>query len=88
VSNCLLALRRAPACGKRDFAASRGIRGGTNLPVVLIAPHNVTQREEHAREQQHQHEQADDMPALQNALSGAPSFPPDAILTFAVPLNS
>jgi len=30
----------------------------------------------------------DDVPAFQYALSGAPRFPPEAMLTFAAPLNS
>src|SRR5258707_1397032 len=49
-------------------------RRGAHGVIVLIAPHDVTEREKYARKQQHQHEQADDMPAFEHTVSSAPSF--------------
>ncbi len=50
------------------------VRGGTHRAIVLVAPHDVTEREKYARKQQHQHEQTDDMPAFEHTLASAPSF--------------
>src|SRR5260370_21753360 len=49
-------------------------RRGAHRVIVLIAPHDVTEREKYARKQQHQHEQADDMPAFEHTFSCARSF--------------
>src|SRR5882757_7200587 len=47
---------------------------GADWTVELVVPHDVTERKKYARKQQHQHEQADDVPAFEHPLSGAPSF--------------
>src|SRR5215475_473510 len=48
---------------------------GPHLPFILVASHDVTQREEHARKQQHEKKEANNVPAFQHALTGAPFSP-------------
>src|SRR6266849_4327781 len=50
------------------------VRRSAYRAIDLVAPQDKTEREKYARKQQHQHEQADDMPAFEHTLSGAPSF--------------
>src|SRR6266853_2613824 len=47
---------------------------GAHRAIDLVSPHYVTEREKYARKQQHQHEQADDVPAFKHTLACAPSF--------------
>ena len=42
---------------------------GADLAVILIAAHHVAEREENAAKNQHEEEQADDVSALQHAVS-------------------
>src|SRR5215470_1786348 len=48
---------------------------GPHLPFILVASHDVTQREEHTRKQQHEKKEANNVPAFQHALTGAPFSP-------------
>src|SRR5277367_2495884 len=50
------------------------IAGGSDLAVVLIAAHNVAEREKYAGKDEHQHKQADDVPGLQDTLARATSI--------------
>ncbi len=42
---------------------------GANLAAETIAAHQITQREKHSREKQHQQEKTDDVPAFEHTLA-------------------
>ncbi len=58
---------------------------GAGAGLLVVASHDVTEREKYARKQQHQHEQADDMPAFEHTLSSARSFSPRSHSYFCGP---
>src|SRR5260370_23503992 len=47
---------------------------GAHGAINLVAPHDVTEGEKYARKQQHQHEQADDVPTFKHTLAYASPF--------------
>ncbi len=64
------------------------IAGGSDLAVVLIAAHYVAEREKYAGKDQHQHEQADDVPGLQDTLARATSIAARSHAYFLFPPNA
>ena len=63
------------------------IGGRAHLAVILIAAHDITKGEKNAREQEHQHEQTDDVSALQHALAGSPASTSRCHSYFCCPPN-
>jgi uncharacterized protein YdaU (DUF1376 family) len=60
--------------GGRRFANKRIEREarsffGAHLTIDLVAAHHVSQRKKNAGKEQHEHEQADDMPAFEHTLT-------------------
>jgi hypothetical protein len=52
------------------------IGSGANLAVILIAAHDIAESKKDAGENEHQHEEADDVPALKHAITSSAASTP------------
>src|SRR5712671_4851092 len=72
-----------------DGSGLQGARigSGAHLAVILIAAHDVAEGEENSGEEQHQHEQANDVLALEHSLAGPPASTSRCHSYFFCPAN-